>query len=208
MGQSNRSKPLMRPLTPGRSEELNQAFGRVSEEATKSTTYFHTWWSLCNRALPTYASAMTEPDYVGFFHACRAGFLTLTFVSLAKLLDSDERAVGLRRLREILSGNGFSAEADLIRTSLRPHHELARRILAIRNRAVSHNEDRVTRDEVFVAYGVTPDEIRDFVEDIRNTLNRVGDEIGWATEIPSGERQESATMAMLRRLSGTLTPAE
>ena len=190
----------MKPLSPVASQELNQAFGRVSEEATKSTAYFHTWWGLRNRELPN-RSAMTEPDYVEFFHACRAGFLTLTFVSFAKLLDSDKRALGLERLGKILTHDGFSPEANQIRTSLTPHQHLMARIRAIRNRAISHNEQSMTRDEVFAAYGVTPDEIRAFLEDIRNALNEVGERIGWPTRIPSGERHELATRNVLRRLS-------
>ena len=189
------------PPSSGKSEGLNQAFGRVSEEVTKSVVYFHTWWGLCNRALPKYRFEMTEPGSVEFFQACRAGFLALTFVSLAKVLDSDPRALGLRRLRTILRCNGFPAQADLVRTRLKPYRDLAAKVLAIRNKAVSHNEASVTRDAVFATYEVTPDEIRTFVEDIRAALNEVGRSIDWPTEIPPGERQELATLNMLERLS-------
>ena len=96
--------------------EVKTAFGRVREEAMKSCAYFHTWWSLANVALPKYRSTMSDYAYVDFFHACRSGFLALTFVSLAKLLDRDRRALGLSRLRAILTSEGFTEEADLIKS--------------------------------------------------------------------------------------------
>lgn len=182
--------------------EVSTAFGRVCEEAMKSCAYFHTWWSLSNLAWPEYRSTMSDYAYVDFFNACRSGFLGLTFVSLGKLLDRNRRAVGLSRLREILTRNGFGEEADLIELGLRAHGKLAGRVLGIRNRAVSHNENAVTRDEVFEAYGVTPNEIRALVKAVRTVLNEAGRRLGWPTVISAGERQERATMAMLRRLAG------
>ena len=174
----------------------------------KSCAYFHTWWSLANVALPKYRSTMSDYAYVDFFHACRSGFLALTFVSLAKLLDRDRRALGLSRLRAILTSEGFTEEADLIESGLRAHRKLASRILSIRNKAVAHNEHGVTRDEVFETYGVTPNEIRGLVEAVRAVLNEAGRRLGWPTEISSEERQERATLAMLRRLAGEDEAAE
>ena len=60
----------------------------------------------------------------------------------------------------------------------------------------------MTRDEVFEAYGVTPNEIRALVEAVRTVLNEAGRRLGWPTVISEGERQERATMAILRRLAG------
>lgn len=182
--------------------DVNRAFGRVCEEAMKSCGYFHTWWSLAHVALPKYLSTMNEDTYADFFHACRSGFLALTFVSLGKLLDRDSRALGLYRLREVLKSHGFAEQADLMKSGLSAHRELATRILGIRNKAISHNEHGVTRDEVFDTYGVTPDEIRELVEAVRTVLNEVGVQIGWPTEISGGERHERATIAMLGRLAG------
>ena len=188
--------------------EVNQAFGRVCEEAMKSCTYFHTWWSLANVALPKYRSTMSDDAYVDFFHACSSGFLALTFVSLAKLLDRDPKALGLSQLRSMLTDHGFYEEAELIESGLKAHEKVASRILAIRNRTVSHNEHGVTRDEVFKRYGVTPDEIREFVEAVRIVLNEVGRRLGWPTEISAGQRQEQAAMALLRRLAGECEASE
>ena len=110
---------------------------------------------------------MNEHTHVDFFCACRSGFLAQTFVSLGKLLDRASRDLRLCRLRRVLKSQGFTEEADLVESWLSSHRELATRVFGIGNKPISHNEDGVTRDEVFVTYWVTPDVIRGLVEAVR-----------------------------------------
>jgi hypothetical protein len=70
-------------------------------------TYFHTWWALRNLAIPKYLSTMNSYEFVDFFHAASSGFFKLIFVSIAKLFDADDRTLGVRGFRELLSGSGI-----------------------------------------------------------------------------------------------------
>ena len=180
--------------------EVEAALGRVREEASMSCAYFHTWWSLANLAYPDFPATMNDDEHVDFFHACIAGFLSMTFVSLGKLLDRDDRALSLGKLRTILREHGFPDVAKSIEAALSGQEEVAKRVIAIRNRTISHNELSTTRDDVFDQYGTTPNEIRALVEAVRTTLNQAGSQLGWPIDISAGERSERATMALLRRL--------
>ena len=152
---------------------------------------------------------MNDYEHVDFFHACRAAFFSVTFVSLGKLLDRDNRALGFTQLRKILRKHGFDNVAGPMEAALSKHEEVARRVVAIRNRAISHNELATIRNGVFEKHGTTPNEIRELVEAVRTTLNQAGNELGWPTEISAGERNEQATMALLRRLrAGIASEAE
>lgn len=181
-------------------QEVNAAFRRVREEASRSCAYFHTWWSLANLAYPDFLPAMNDHEHVDFFHACRTASFAMTFVSLGKLLDRDNRALGLGQLRRILRQHGLHKAADSMKAALGAHEAVVKRVVAIRNRTISHNEFAMTPDDVFERYGTTPDEIRALVEAVRTTLNETGNKLGWPTEISAGERSERATMAVLQRL--------
>ena len=177
-----------------------EALARVSEDASAATVYFHTWWALRNLAVPEYLSTMNNTAYIDFFHASNSGFLKLTFISLAKLFDSDDRALGIRGLRRVLEASGYSREAKAIEQRFAPHTDLVTRVLGTRSRSVAHNEAAISRDQVYETYGVTPDEIRDLVSEVRNTVNELSQAIGSLNSISEGARSERAVLAMLEQL--------
>jgi len=69
--------------------DTHKIFSLLFEEASAASSYFHTWWALRNLAMPQYLHTMDHHEYVDFFHASNSGFFTLTFVSLAKIFDTD-----------------------------------------------------------------------------------------------------------------------
>ena len=143
---------------------------------------------------------MNNYEYVDFFHASNSGFLTLTFVSLAKIFDRDTRAVGMKSLREALIAEGHAAEAEAVKNQLSPHKDLVGRILGIRNKSVSHNQADLSRDEVYKTYGVTPDEIRQLINDVCAVMNLVAEALGSTNAISDGSRHENAAMKLLEAL--------
>src|SRR5688572_10747584 len=101
--------------------ELRAAIARVKEDAGAARAYFHTWWGLRSLALPQFHSTLNNYTYVDFFHAANSGFLKLTFVSLAKLFDRDDRALGFSRLREVLAASGRVDDSTFLQERLAPH---------------------------------------------------------------------------------------
>ena len=184
--------------------EVRTTFGRVRDDATHARVFFHTWWALVGIAMPEHRATMGNHAYVDFFHACRAGFLTLVFVSLGRLLDHDQRSLGLKRLREVLVEHGYGKEGGQIDSLLSSNGDLIERIRGIRNKAAAHTDRELTRDDVYEKYGVTPNEIRDLVGAVVDVVNDVEQALySSGLLISSGERQERATMSLLRRLEDT-----
>ena len=183
---------------------VHQVFWRIQEEAKKSRMYFHTWWGLVNRALPEHASTINDWSYVDFFHAAKSGFFELIFVSLSKLFDRtkfrNQEALGFRRFRKMLKQQGYVEEAHLIEQRLSPKDDLVSRIRSIRGRTISHNDAVLTREAVFRQYGITPDEVRELIDDICEVLNEVGRRIGHPNGISDGELSERAVIALLETL--------
>jgi hypothetical protein len=180
--------------------EVSIALSRIREEASAATVYFHTWWALTSLSKPTYLSTMNNYEFVDFFHAANSGFFKLIFVSIAKLFDADDRTLGVRGFEKVLSASGHSDEASTLKERLAPHTDLVKRILRIRNRSVSHNETAISRDEVYDLNGVTPDEIRNLISEVRNVLNEIAEKMGAANSISEGERSERAVLALLEQL--------
>lgn len=143
---------------------------------------------------------MNHHEYVDFFHASNSGFLKLTFVSLAKIFDRNSQAIGIGDLCKALESDGNNKLATAIENKINPHQDLVQRVLAIRNKSVSHMQKDLSRDEVYELYGVTPDEIRLLVNDIREVLNDVSHSFGSSTVISEGSRQESAVLSFLKIL--------
>lgn len=191
-----------------RNRDIHQLFRRIQEEAMKSRMYFHTWWGLVNRALPEYHSTINDWAYVDFFHAANSGFLDLVFVSLSKLFDRTNskhpekhpEVLGFQKFRKALNEHGFTEEAQLIEQRLKPREDVIKRIHAIRNKAIGHNEAALTREAVFDRFGITPDEIRELIHEIGDVLNEVGRRIGYPTGISDGARSERAVINLLKTL--------
>lgn len=181
--------------------EVGQAFRRVRDDATHARVFFHTWWALVAKAMPEYHTIMSDYAYVDFFHACRAGFLTLVFVSLGRLLDGDRRSLGLKSLQKVLIDHGYAKEATQIDKLLSCNQELVERIRGIRNKAAAHTDSEMTRNDVYETFQVTPNEIRGLVTVIVDVVDDIEESL-WPSGllISSGERQENATIALLRRL--------
>ena len=194
----------MTNTSPAISAEVRQGFERIENEARKAAAFFHTWWALSNDStFPQYRTTMSNTAYVDFFEVCRTGLHSLFFVALGKLLDPNRRALGLKKFRKILERHGdFADEADDIQSLLDSSASLTKKVLDIRNQAIAHNQESQTVEEVFKSHKVTPNEIRDLVHTITDTLNRVGERIQGPIGIPSGDRYENAAMAVLRQLAG------
>jgi len=159
-----------------------------------------TWWGLRTLARPEYVATMNHHEHVDFFHAATSGFLKLTFVSLGKIFDPGRSVVSMRQMLKMLSEHQRTAEARTLAKRLGKHDELVRRVLAIRNKSVSHNALLFTRDEVYDQYGVTPDEIRELVTDVCEGLNDVAKTFGSSTVLSEGERQERSVLHLLETL--------
>ena len=178
---------------------VSSAFHRVEEDAMKAVAHFHTWWASRNLDDPEHAAIVTNARLVDFFNVCRPGFLALTFVSLGKLFD--RRGLGLSKLGDVLDKHSFTRESNTVRSIERANQGLVQRVREIRNKSVSHNQPGMSRDDVYKTYGVTPDEIRDLVEQTRQALNDVGRALGFVREISHGNRQERAVNEVLRKLA-------
>ena len=174
------------------------AFNRVEEDAMKAVAYFHTWWGFRGPDSYQHEATFANSKYVDFFNACRSGFLALTFVSLGKLFDP--RGLGLQKLGKALYKQGRTNEAKFVKSIEPANQHLVRRIRAIRNKSVGHNQPGMSRDDVYKTYGVTPNEISGLVEEIRTALNEVGQGMGFTNVISAGSRQESAVNEVLRQL--------
>jgi len=180
--------------------DLYQQFDRLLEEAGAARAYFHTWWGLRNLALPDYLPTMNHHEYVDFFHAANSGFLKLAFVSLGKIFDPGRSVVSMRRLLKALADHQRAPEARALESRLEKHEGLIERVLAIRNKSVSHNQFDLTRNRVYELYGVTPDEIRDLVEDVCDGLNDVQRAFGRSSVLSEGQRHEQAVLNLLETL--------
>jgi len=180
--------------------DTQQIFWRLFEEASAASRYFHTWWALRNLAIPAYLPVMNDYEYIDFFHASNSGFLTLAFVSLSKIFDRDTRAVGMKGLREALAAEGHTAEAEAVKNQLSPHKDLVGRILGIRNKSVSHNQADLSLDEVYETYRVTPNEIRELINDVCAVMNMVAKALGSTNSISDGSRHEKAVIKLLEAL--------
>jgi hypothetical protein len=181
-------------------DDAQQIFWRVAEEASAARGYFHTWWALSEAAVPDSDFLPAISRHADFFHACKTGFLRLTYVSLAKVFDRDTRSVGVKRLRKALMAEGYTAEAEAVESRLSPHKDLVKRIRGIRHMSVSHNQADLSPEEVFKAHPASPNEIRQLIDDVCDVMNMVAKALGSTNEISDASRHESAVMKLLTAL--------
>lgn len=170
------------------------------EEGVAARAHFQTWWALRNVALPTHFDTMNDCSYVDFFHASNAGHYKLFLLALSKMFDRDDRAAGLKALREALRQEGFPDVAESINRDMSPHTRLVARLMHIRNRTIVHNEFAVSRDKVYDISGVTPNQIRDLIDLTCRVLNDAAHRIGINNTIFDNDRHEQAVLRLLEKL--------
>jgi hypothetical protein len=170
------------------------------EEGIAARAHFQTWWALRNLAIPTYLPTMNDMAYVDFFHASNSAHYKLYFIAISKIYDRDPRVAGISELRKALKAEGRDDLARYIQQQLKPLTGLLKKVLAIRNKVIAHNEFSLPRTKVYQIHGVTPNQIRDLIDQTCEVINHVAREIGFSNTIFDSDRHQRATISMLERL--------
>lgn len=182
-------------------DDFPQKFSRLCDDARAAAGNFHTWWALASTSDPRHLRTMAHNGpYIDFFNTAKAGFLSLTFVSLAKVYGRDCRVFGMEALREHLSVEWFRDAEAAVAALIEPRRDVVRRVLGIRNKLIAHNQAELTPDEVTAEYGVSPDELSDLIAATRDALRFVAATLGMEPGIPEPGRFEQASMAVLEAL--------
>ena len=177
---------------------------KLNEEGLAARAHFQIWWALRHLALPDFYDAMNDYSYVNFFHASNAGHYKLFFLALSKIFDRDARTSGISNLREALRREGHSSIADQLDKRLAPLTACVVRLTAIRNQTIVHNDRSLSREKVYEINGITPDQIRDLINNTCATINEVARGLG-LTEALFDDHYDKATIAMLEILRGGKT---
>lgn len=173
---------------------------RLIEEGTNARAHFQVWWALRNLALPEYHATMSSFKYVDFFHAANSGHYVLFFLALSKIFDRDPRVAGFFELKRALASEGFHSEALQLEAELKPFEDRVRKVMAIRNRSVVHNEHAIPRHRVYQLNGITPDQLRELIDTSCTAINRVARKLGISNVIFDSTRGQDATLRMLETL--------
>ncbi|MDB5531748.1 MAG: hypothetical protein JWO28_63 [Hyphomicrobiales bacterium] len=180
--------------------ESHAIVSTLIEEGTAARAHFQTWWALRNLALPEFYETMNHPSYVEFFKASNSGHYKLFFLALSKIFDRDPRVSGVANLREVLRTENRDDLADALTETLVRWTSTVARIMAIRNTSIAHNERGISRERVYGLNGVTPDQIRELIDETCWAINRVANGLGISNVIFNGDRFEDATIEMLKVL--------
>jgi hypothetical protein len=179
--------------------EARSIVEKLNEEGLAARAHFQIWWALRHLALPDFYDAMNNSSYVNFFHASNAGHYKLFFLALSKIFDRDARTSGISNLREVLRSEGHYSIADQLEKRLSPLTTVVVRLMAIRDQTIVHNDRSLPREKVYEINGITPDQIRDLINDTCATINEVAHGLG-LTEGLFDDHYDRATIAMLETL--------
>jgi hypothetical protein len=172
----------------------------LMDDATAARAHFHVWWSLRHIALPEFRRTMSDYSYVDFFHASNAGHYKLIFIALAKIFDRSNGATGLKKLAAQLRRDGRPQDATLVDELESRYSEQIKRIMAIRNKSIGHNEMATPRHQVYRDNPIAPNQIRELIDAVCALLNTITRRAGNTTVISDPDRYERAVLAMLKRL--------
>ena len=171
------------------------------DETNAARAHFQVWWALRNLALPDFYDVMNDPEYVQFFHASNSGHYKLIFVAIGKIYDGDTRSAGIRSLKEALRAEEHGNIADELEADLSIATPQVRRLLTIRNRTVLHNEQSISRQQVYqLDGGITANEIHELIDTTTHAINNVARALGYTLRASVCNSYQDATMAMLGRL--------
>ena len=170
------------------------------EEGTAARAHFQVWLALRNLAVQRLLPAMNDLSYVDFFHASNSGHYKLFFIALSKIFDRDQRVAGISELKKTLRADGRTDLALYIARELKPVEKLIVRMMRIRNKSIAHTERRMPRTQVYKINGITPNQIRQVIDQVCSVINHVATDLGISNTIFESDRLEKATLRMLETL--------
>ena len=170
------------------------------QEGIAARVHYQTWWALRNLALPDYYDTMNDYRHVDFFHASNSGHYKLIFITLAKIFDPDSKAAGLRSLRIALEATGRNDLRDHIQKACAPMTDTVKKVMRVRNQTIAHNQKDLSREKAYKLAGITPNQMRDLINDICDLINYIARDLGRTNTIFDSDRAEEATLRMLERL--------
>ncbi|TQV65681.1 hypothetical protein FKG94_28310 [Exilibacterium tricleocarpae] len=198
------------------SQELKSCFDRVVASHTAATAHYQIWFTLRGKgkALETYYGDMNDRRYVDFFHAANSGNYKLMFIEAASLFDSDERAASIRKLKQLLSREGFGCISNEFDEKLRQYFNLVSNIKIIRSKIIAHKDIDTNPEDLYKKYGIIPNDIRDLLDVCGGLLQKAERAIAnnySGSFVCTTNRFERATYSILEALhngrnSGTKKP--
>lgn len=166
--------------------------------ATIAERNFQLWWALVNRVYPSYASTLDL--YSDFFGPSIDAFQRVYFVELGRLFDSNKDAVSLSTFFKSYTLSDPSIETDY-QNFLGARSLDIRAIRTIRSKVFAHSDKQLSPTQVFANTNITPNKIRDIIDDLVKLVRRIIRDVQTGTgTIGDTHRYEFAAMALVQHI--------
>ena len=171
---------------------------RMMWEVHEARANFRVWRTLdlakgnCERL-----NAMNDLKYVDFFHVAIWGTQVLAFLSLAKIFDRSKGALKLQDIVGSLDDNELNAGVGELYNK---HGITIEKIKRIRDKSVVHNAKNMDQRSLFVAVGITPNELERLIKDVCRVLNGAAERVSLPDRIPDDLRFKNAVHGLLEKL--------
>ncbi|MEE1675816.1 hypothetical protein SNR37_001143 [Agarivorans aestuarii] len=153
---------------------LSKVLSDIETSIYEASSHCETWWALGfsdNRK--EFKDVFESSDYNYFLHTCCVANQVAMFMALSRAFDTCGKSSRFRELKRLLEAEGYESLARLIDEQLAPYQSLISRILTIRSQLIAHTETNKTDEDVFIANGVKPDELKSLIDTAKGALIQV-----------------------------------
>lgn len=148
-------------------DELKGAIANASD-------CYGVWWVLKGSdTRPKYNDVLNK--YLGFFLANIHAQFVAYVVALYRLLETRKDTINLNSLLALIEAEGAVSNETLedIRSRITALHPIWVKICILRNEVYAHKSSENNYDESFKKADITPNQIRDLIEGLKELLNHI-----------------------------------
>ena len=170
------------------------------QEGMAARASYQIWSALRQDAFPDYEETLKQRDFYTFFRTSSSAHFKLIFISLGKIFDSDSRTSSIENLKIALKRANRVDLESYIEEKLGNQEEIRERIKKIRHQSIAHNQENLSKKEIYKTNAVTADELCCFIDETCEVINHLAREYGLSAMFSSDWVKQS-TLKVLSALT-------
>ena len=175
------------------------------QEGMAAISYYQVYSVLRKKEYLAQQEILGHDDYKDYFHASHTAHFKMIFIALGKIFDKDPKAASIKELIKVLKKEKRYDLVTYIEEKLGPQTDIHKRIdtikkiEAIRNQSIAHNQRNPSKKETYENNPVERDELGCFIDVTCEVINHLASEFS-ANGISTSGRAKRSMLKVLDAL--------
>ena len=161
------------------------------QEGMAAISYYEVYSVLGRKEYFAQQRILDNDNYKDFFHVSHTAHYKMIFIALGKIFDKGSETASIEKLKKVLKNEKRNDLITYIEEKLGSQTEICKRIQAIRNKSIAHNQRNPSKEEIYEDNPVTPNELYCLINETCEVINYLALEFGLSGMSMSGRAKKS-----------------